>query len=71
MSAVTVAVKVDGMMATATLLPSGTAPVLVRSLVRAQLAAVDQLPLAAPTHVTDACWVIEPVPDAVQAGLMV
>ena len=58
-------------MAKATLLPSGNAPVLVRSLVNAQLAAVDQLPLVAPTQVTEACCVISPVPAAVHAGSMV
>ena len=68
MSAVTVAVKVLGMMANATLPASGKAPVLVRSLVSAQLAAVDQLPLAAPTQVTEACCVITPVPVLDVAG---
>ena len=53
MSAVTVAVNEEGMTAKATLLPSGKAPVLVKSLVHAQLAAVDQLPLAAPTQVAE------------------
>ena len=55
-------------MANATFSPSGTAPVRVKSLVKAQLAAVDQLPLAAPTQVTDDCCVMLPVPVTDEAG---